>query len=157
VKIKLIFSVLLILVSLGSLIGFAYALTLEKIPSSDTKSKLLPKILLQIYLYNSEGHLVSYVEGTEIVLIYKDPVNYWLDSLENNTTITKDGKRYEVFFHEFPKYNFNRNHSYAAYTIELHDSDGIRYSEALFINHEAYLTEPGDVGYYYMTIMRPII
>ena len=71
-------SILLVLVSLGSVIGITYGQTVEE----QEYDFILPQVLLQIHLYNSEGHLVSYIEGTKIITIAPTVLDAYLDSLE---------------------------------------------------------------------------
>jgi len=115
-----------------------------------------PKVLLQLILRNSDGQLVSYIEGTNILQI--DPVllNKHLDSLSSNKTITIDGKNYELFQWEARSETFSKTHSMGLYILKVLSIDD-KYKSAMLINHEAYQVEPGDTISVYWTIFRPVV
>jgi len=115
-----------------------------------------PKILLQLILRNSDGQLVSYVEGTSITQINPNLLNEYLNSLSSKTTIIDD-KNYELFqWQKTRNETVSKTFSFAMYDLKVLPIDG-KHRIALRINHEAYQVEPGDTISVYWTIFRPVV
>ncbi len=73
----------------SSLLSNAYA---QGAPHEDPS---LPEVSLQLVLRNSDGQLLAYVEPSLTWLRNIWLIHEYLDTVDNRTIITKDGKNYE--------------------------------------------------------------
>lgn len=158
---------LLILSSLGAIIAITYVHIVEN--QNQTDSDSLPRVLYQKILRNSEGQLISYVEGIEFKRMSQEFLDMYMDSkqiLNQTSIVTQDGKQYEVFNLKLGTAEFKRDFSIAMYDVSLKklglSDDGDTHVDwtplpkKLLINHNAFQIKPGDVGYGYLTIIRPV-
>lgn len=118
------------------------------------QNEKLPQVLLQLQIRNSEGQLVSYVEGTKIVTIQHDLLNEYLDKIPIKRTIVKEGKIYDLIQWQAGTEKFDKVHVMAMFSLWV-QKDGKNFS-SLMIRHSGYQVEPGDTVTVYWTITRPI-
>lgn len=144
---KIQIALLIFVMFLGS-IGISYGQD-----EGATKVQKGPEVLLQLYLRNSDGQLVGYVEGTRILSIRPLWLDQYLDTQPDKKIISREGKPYELI-HFAKVEKFNRFHSIAMYSLQV--LEGEQYESVLLINHDAYQIEPGDVLSVYWTIIRPL-
>ena len=97
----------------------------------------LPEIHLQLVLRNSEGQLVSYVETDFVYIRNLYLTHEFLDSVDNKTTVIRDGKTYEQIQFQKTEY-FNSVGQKTAY--QLHYKNFV----VLLFMHDAYIASPGD-------------
>ena len=139
--------IIVILVILFGLIGISY------LQNTIAQQNEKLQVLLQLQIRNSEGHLVSYVEGTKIVTIRQIFLNEYLDEKPNKKIIVKEGKNYELIQWQARTEKFNRFHVQAMFQLHI-QKDG-EWVTPLTIIHNGYQVEPGDTITVYWTIMRP--
>lgn len=125
------------------------------IQSEPQKTLNTPQVLLQLQLRNSDGQIVSYVEGTKIVFIKPDKLNEFLDKLPNKKTIIKNDKKFELIQWIGPTEKYNKFHSWSGYELRVLPING-KYQTVLTILHNAYQTGPGDTATVRWTVLRPI-
>lgn len=123
--------------------------------AADLADERTPKVLLQLQHRDSDGNLISYVEGTKIVFIKPDKLDEFLDKLPNKKIVQKDGKSFELIQWIGPDEKFNRVHSYSGYQLRVLPVNG-KYQTVLMILHDAYQTKPGDTASVRWTVMRPL-
>lgn len=123
--------------------------------TADLTNNQMPQVLLQMQHRDSDGNLVSYVEGKKIVFIKPDKFNEFLDTLPNKKIIQRDGKRFELFQWMGPDEKFNKAHSYSGYNLKVLPVDG-EYQTVLMVLYNAYQTIPGDTATIRWTVMRPL-
>ncbi len=114
------------------------------------------QVLLQLVLRNKEGQLLAYVETEEKRGIRPWYLDRYLDKVTDNKIIFKDGKRYELI--QFEKYEppaRKSKYSMAMYVLMGPGAPG-QNAALLWMNHDAYQVEPGDILKVYYTIYRPI-
>jgi len=142
-------TIMIVFFILFGLVGISYVQY-----SVAQQNEKLPQVLLQLQIRNSEGQLVSYVEGTKIVKIQHDPLNEYLDKKPNKRTIVKEGKSYDLIQWQARTEKFDRVHVMAMFNLWI-QKDGKNFSP-LLIRHGGYQVEPGDTLTIYWTITRPI-
>jgi len=119
----------------------------------EAEEKDLPEVLLQLQIRNSEGQLVSYIEGTQIIRINSFLLNQYLDT-KPSQIIEKDHQKFELIQWQGSTEKINNFHSMALYKLWVpHANDFVR---ALSIIHDAYQVEPGDTLTVYWTVIRSI-
>jgi hypothetical protein len=112
------------------------------------------KALLQLQLFDKNGQLVSYVEGSKIVLVDPELLDRYLDALPNKKIIEKDGKKYDLFQWVGPHDRFDKDHSMSTYTHYVWV--GNAYVAGLMVLHNSYPVQPGDTTNVYWTVLRPV-
>ena len=115
----------------------------------------MPQVLLQIQHRDSEGKLVSYIEGTKIVFIEPDKLDEFLYKLPNKKIIEKDGKWFELFQWMGPDEKFNTVHSYSGYELRVLPVNG-KSQTVMMILYDAFQTMPGDIATIRWTVMIPL-
>lgn len=123
--------------------------------ATDLTDDKMPQVLLQMQHRDSDGNLVSYVEGKKIVFIRPDKLDEFLDKLPNKQIIQKDGKRFELFQWMGPSDKFSKVYSYSGYNLRVLPVNG-EYQTVLMVLHNAYQTTPGDTATIRWTVMRSI-
>lgn len=88
---KILSVVLVFLVFLGFVEENSYA---QRIAPREHPS--LPLVSLQLQLRNTDGQLVAYVEPTVMYIRNLAMVHEYLDTIDNKTPITINGKSYEL-------------------------------------------------------------
>jgi len=111
------------------------------------------RVLLQLQHRDSDGNLISYVEGTKIVFIKSDKLDQFLDSLPNKKMIEKDGKNYEMFQWIGPSEKFSKYHAWSGYELRVLPVNN-QYQTVLMVLHNAYETQPGDTASIRWTVLR---
>lgn len=140
-KISLIFSIIF---GLG---GFY----LDNVVEAEEKD--FPKVILQLQLRNSEGQLVSYIEGTQISWIDSFLLNQYLDT-KPSQIIEKDNQSFELIQWQGPTEKIDNFHSMSIFILWVPRAND--FGSALGIIHNAYQVEPGDTVTVYWTVIRPI-
>ncbi len=112
------------------------------------------KALLQLQLFDKNGQLVSYVEGSKIIMVDPEILDRFLDALPNKKMIEKDGKKYELFQWVGPHDRFDKDHSMSRYTHYVWV--GNAYLPGLMVLHNSYPVQPGDTTNVYWTVLRPV-
>jgi len=133
---------LIILLSLNvGYVGIAQGQTLDNHPS-------LVDVSLQIQLRNSVGLLVAYYEPTQIYPGNVAILHEYLDTKENKSTISKDGKNLELIKWEEKEF-------YS--TTKLNTSFHIIYKGEIGLTmfHDGFLSESGDSVTISWKILRP--
>ncbi|QLH09283.1 hypothetical protein [Candidatus Nitrosotenuis sp. DW1] len=115
----------------------------------------MPQVLLQLQHRDSDGNLVSYVEGKKIVFLNPDKLDEFLDTLPNKKIIQRDGKRFELFQWMGPSEKSDKTHSYSGYNLRVLPVDG-QYQTVMMVLYDAYQTAPGDTTTVRWTVMRPL-
>ena len=134
---------MIILFSLGiGFVGIAQGQTLENYPS-------FVEVSLQIQLRDSEGQLVAYYEPTQIYPVDIALVHEYLDTKENKTTISKEGKTLEVI-------TWEQSGSYKKTTFQTGFSITHKGIRCLDVYPDGFLTEPGDTFIASWKIVRPL-
>ena len=133
------------------LIGFSGILFFEDVKAK--QSEEFPQVLLQLQIRNSEGQLVSYVEGTKIIKIQPILLNNYLDEKPNKKIIVKEGKKYELIQWQGRTETFDKVHAHTIFNLWT-QIDGAWVSP-LGIIHNTYQVMPGDTITVYWTIIRP--
>jgi len=105
------------------------------------------EVSLQIQLRDSDGLLVAYYEPTRIWVVDSKLTHEYLDTKENKSIISKDGRNLEVI-------TWEQSESYKG--GELETAFGVykeRLALAVFVS--GYLTEPGDYSTVSWKVVRP--
>lgn len=143
---KVLITIMIFFILFG-LAGFAYvdgALA----PQNEKLS-----VLLQLQIRNSEGKLVSYVEGTKIITIQPELLNEFLDK-KPNKIIIEDAKKYELIQWKGQTERFDKVHAMTIFNLWV-QKDGTWISP-LGVIHNSYQVEPGDTATVYWTIIRSV-
>ena len=98
----------------------------------------LYEVSLQLALRNSEGQLVAYVEPNSMFIRNLALTHEFLDTINNKTTITIDGKNYEQIQFQKTGY-FSKGGQKTAYGLVY---KGIY---VILLMHDAYIAQPGDI------------
>jgi hypothetical protein len=106
-------------------------------PSSDPS---LPEISLQLELRNSEGQLILYIEPTTLYLNDVPGIHNLLDTMQDNTTTIKDGKKYETFYFK-QEFYFDNQYNGQITTNELYYNG----SSVLTVRYDGFIAQPGEV------------
>ena len=138
----LIISLIILLSFSVSFVGVVQGQNIEKYPS-------LVEISLQIQLRDSDGLLVAYYEPTRIWILDIALVHEYLDTKENKSIISKDGRNFEVI-------TWEQSESYRGDELEtafgfFKDGD-----IAVIAYSDGYLTEPGDTSSKFWKVVRPV-
>jgi len=141
-KFLIIFLIILFSISVG-FVGVAHGGVLVKDDPS------FVEISLQIQLRDSDGLLVAYYEPTSIFVVDSKLAHEYLDTKENKTIISKDGRNFEVI-------KWEQSESYRGGELETaygfyQDND-----LALADYGDGFLAEPGDSSSQFWTIVRPV-
>jgi len=138
----LIISLIILLSFSVSFVGVVQGQNIEKYPS-------LVEISLQIQLRDSDGLLVAYYEPTRIWILDIALVHEYLDTIENKSIISKDGKNFEVI-------TWEQSESYRG--VELETAFGFfKDGDIVVIAYsDGYLTEPGDTTSKFWKVVRPV-
>ena len=127
--------------------------SVPKVITGTVRDQLLPEVLLQLQVRNSDGQLLAYIEGTKIEQPRPLLLNQYLDDKPNKKIITKEGKAFELIQWQARTETFQKVHSMAMFQLKVPVDN--EYRNALMINHEAYQIQPGDTVTVYWTIIRP--
>ncbi len=104
---------------------------------------------LQIQLRDSDGKLVAYYEPARMWVVDSKLIHEFLDTKENKSIISKDGRNFEVIMWE-------QSESYRGGELETafgFSKDG---NLALVDFSDGFFAEPGDTSSQFWTIVRPV-
>jgi len=117
---------------------------------------ILPEVLFQSELRDSNGSLIAYIETDQIVGIDPLLLNSFLDN-QNQTHkefFIKDDKKYESQQWEVTEDKFNQKLAYSTTRlIDIYRHDLV---PLLIVLHDSFQTEPGDVLRIFWTVIRPV-
>ncbi len=119
----------------------------------EAEEKDRPEVILQLQLRNSEGQLVSYIEGTQINSINPFLLDQYLDT-KPSQIIEKDNQSFELIQWQGQTEKINNFHSMSIFILWVPRVND--FGVALGIIHDAYQVEPGDTLTVYWTVIRPI-
>ena len=103
-------------------------------PQSDPS---LPKISLQLLVRNSDGSIIAYLEPTIKYITNLHMLHKYLDTIQNKTTITKDGHSFEVIQFELSQ-GFGTLAQYSSYILSYNETGVLQFT------HDGYIAGPGD-------------
>ncbi len=107
------------------------------------------EISLQIQLRDSDGLLVAYYEPTRIWIDDSKLAHEYLDTKENKSIISKDGRNLEVIMWE-------QSESYRGGELETAFGFSKGGDLAVIAYSDGYLTEPGDTSSQFWKVVRPV-
>ena len=113
----------------------------------------VPEVMLQLVLRDSDGNLVTYVEGVQIIMINPLKFNEFIDNQSHKEFLIKDGKPYEIIQWQGKTENFNKRHAYSQFILWANDQG--EFKKVLLVRHDSYQSQPGDILSVYWTIIRP--
>ncbi len=150
---KIVLFSLLCLIMIG-MISYSYA----QFTSVDTKNTelLLPEVLLQLELRDSNGSLLTYIETQHIIGISPLELNRYLDKQTETDKefFIKDDKKYESQQWEIKEDKFNQKLAYSTTRlIDIYQNDLV---PLMIVLHDSFQTEPGDVLRIFWTVIRPV-
>ena len=119
----------------------------------EAEEKDLPEVLLQLQIRNSEGQLVSYIEGTQIIRINSFLLNQYLDT-KPSQIIEKDNQSFELIQWQGQTEKVDNFHSMSIFILWVPRVND--FGSALGIIHDGYQVEPGDTLTVYWTVIRSI-
>lgn len=111
-------------------------------------------VLLQLELRNSDGKLISYIEGKKILQIRPVYLNEYLDGLPDKKIVTIQGKQFELIQFEKRIEHVIKYHAFAIYSLQVPVNGEM--TQVLLINNDAYQVAPGDTITPRFTILRPV-
>jgi len=114
-----------------TLFGISYG---QGAPQEDPS---LPEVSLQLVLRNSEGQLEVYLEPTIMWLRNISLIHEYLDTVDNKSIITIDGKNYEQI--QFGRTETGFGGQISAYSLWYKDFP------VLTFTHDGYMAQPSDV------------
>ena len=147
---KIVLFTLLFLILIG-ITSYSYAQW--TVPDKNT---ILPEVLLQMELRDSNGSLLAYVETEQVIRLSPLELNSFLDN-QNQTRkefLIKDDKKYEIQQWEIEGHTFDKKHAYSS-TLLL-DTVQNEFVILLQMLHDSYQTEPGDTLRVFWTVIRPV-
>jgi len=117
---------------------------------------IVPEVLLQLELRNSNGNLLAYIESEHITGIAPLELNRFLDNLNNTSKefFIKDDIKYERQQWEKATEKFGKRHAWSAFQLlDLHENEFV---SLLVVRHDSFQTEPGDSIRVFWTVIRPV-
>jgi len=149
---KIVLFSLLCLTLIG-MISYSYA-QFTMIESVD-ENTVVPEVLLQLELRDSNGGLLAYFESDQILSISPIELNKFLD-IQNQTIkefFIKDDKKYESQKWEIRGDAFTLQSAYSI--TRLMDVQENELETLLQMRHDSFQTFPGDTSRLFWTIIRP--
>ena len=117
-------------------------------PKSDPS---LAEVSLQIVLRNSDGKLVAYREPSLMYISNLTLLHQYLDTIQNKTIITREGKSFELI--QFGDvFRFSKDNSGQITTTPLYYKN----YEVLVFRYDGMIAEPGDTTTHSWKIIRTI-
>ena len=117
---------------------------------SDT---ILPEVMLQLELRDSNSNLISYVEAKQIIEIYPAELDEFLDNQSYREFLIKDDKAFEKVQWQGKTEYFDKEHAYSQFNLwALYDNQLL---PILVVRHHSYQTLPGDTLSVFWTVIRP--
>lgn len=117
-------------------------------------AKVLPDVLLQLVLRDSQGRLVAYIQTNQIVAIDPTILDGYLNNMQNRKTIIQDGKPYEVIQWQGRTETIDKSHAMTLFV--LYAPVGGAYQTALEVLHNSYQASPGDTVTVYWSVTRAV-
>ena len=113
---------------------------------------IVPEVMLQFVIRDSDGNLLTYIEAKQIIVIYPLELKEFLDKQPKKLFI-KDDKAFEIIQWQGRTENFNKQHAWSQFNlwVTLQAEPEI----VLVVRHNSYQTQPGDTIAVYWTIIRP--
>ncbi len=108
------------------------------------------QLFMQIQIRDSDGTLVAYIEGKPRIFTL-DVLVQWLESVSQKSTITKDGKTYEVLRYSAQQSFLNAN-TMGGYYVRL-PVNGIT-DIVMYMDHGSYHVKKDDTSMAYFTLIR---
>jgi hypothetical protein len=109
------------------------------------------QLFLQIQVRNSDGTLVTYIEGKPKIFNL-EKVSEYLESISQKSTFVKHGKIYEIFRSNSYS-SFSQTNTMGGYFIKF-PINGINTNVA-YMDHGSYHVRHGDTIKAYFTLIRP--
>ena len=138
----LIISLIILLSFSVGFVGVVQGQNLDQYPS-------LIEVSLQIQLRDSDGQLVAYYEPTRIWIPDSKLAHEYLDTKDNKSIISKDGRNLEVIMWE-------QSESYRGGELETAFGFSKGGDLAVIAFSDGYLTEPGDISSQFWKVVRPV-
>jgi hypothetical protein len=110
------------------------------------------QLLLQIQVRDSDGNLVTYIEGKPKIFDL-DRFVQWLESKSQKNIMVKNDKKYEVRHISFES-TFSQMNTMGGYFVKLPING--RIDNAIHMDHGSYHTRPGDTLTANLTFIRQI-
>ena len=144
---KIIFLSLLCLILIG-ITSYSYA----QYYMIDSHT-ILPEIMLQLELRDSDGNLRTYIESKKIIAFDQLMFNKFFEK-QNKEFLIKDGKAYEIIQFQGHTETFGRKHAMSLFILWGPEEN--TYKKVLAVAHNSYQVEPGDTLRVFWTIIRPV-
>ena len=109
------------------------------------------ELIIQIQVRDSDGTLVSYIEGKPRIYDL-DKLVQWLETQSQKSTITKNGKHYEILRSSYESGSSETN-TKGGYFVKLPVNGVVDY--VMYLDHGSYHVRPGDMVKAYFTLIRP--
>ena len=117
---------------------------------------VLPEVLLQLELRDSNGFLITYLESDQVIAISPLELNNFLDN-QNNTRkefFIKDDKKFETQQWEQRPDRFDRKNAYSeTRLIAVVENE---FTNLLDVRYDSFQSQPGDVLRIFWTVTRPV-
>lgn len=110
------------------------------------------ELIIQIQVRDSDGTLVSYIEGKPRIYDL-DKLVQWLETQSQKSMITKNGKNYEVLRSSYESGSSETN-TKGGYFVKLPVNGIVDY--VMHLDHGSYHVRPGDTIKAYFTLIRPV-
>ena len=120
------------------------------------QTTILPEVMLQLELRDSNGGLLTYIESEHIIGISPLELNRFLDNLNNTSKefFIKDDIKYEKQQWEKSTESFHKRHAWSAF--QLLDIYQNEFVSLLVVRHDSFQSEPSDVIRVFWTIIRSV-
>jgi len=117
--------------------------------------ELIPKVMMQLELRDSNGNLQVYLEADQIIGVDLQKLNRFLDNLNQTSKefLVIDDKKYESQQWKIASVQITEKHAYSGTRIvDVYQNEFIT---ILIIRHDSYQTQPGDMLTIFWTVIRP--
>jgi len=117
---------------------------------------ILPEVMLQFVLRDSNGNLLVYIETEHVIGISPLELNRYLDKQTETDKefFIKDDKKYESQQWTIASVTFDKKYAYSG--TRLMDVYQNEFVTVLLMRHDSYQTQPGDTLSVFWTVIRPI-
>ncbi len=113
-----------------------------------------PKVLLQIQVRNSEGNLVIYTEGNQIINWNLPLLHSYLDTIPNKQIIHIDGKKFQLIQWQERTYAMEKRELFSSHLLWVQTGESWQW--VLHILHNGYEVESGDSVLPFWTVIREL-
>jgi len=116
---------------------------------------VLPEVMCQLELRDSNGTLLTYIETEQIIGIDLPRLAVYLDNQNqtNKEFFIKDDKKYENQWWEIKGDAYRDQSAYSG--TRLVDVSENKFQTLLFMRHDSFQTEPGDTVRIFWSVVRP--